>query len=491
MTEGRSLPSSPEAEEHVLACCLLDEGVTLKRARSAGIEADSFMDQRISCIFSRTCEMADAELPTTADALMLDGKSVSDHLWFMQVTDIGRVPTTAFAGPMIERVVELAAKRRIIREASALVEHAYNGTDLKELTVQAEWMVGQIQQTSKPAGEKNQKLLDELLALRVSAVAAPPEPVTRLSLAGKPVATPGNLSTFTSRSKTGKTAATGAAVAAIIAAASGITDQDTFGFTAPNNKGLAVLVFDTEQSKYDAYVCYQRVLARAGTEKDPAWLLHFSLVGKSPAEIRTAIPVLFEYASKAFGGVFLSVLDGVADLALSVNDEAEAKVISTELRSMSIAYDCPILCVIHSNEAVKAGDDARGHLGKELMRKAESNLLLKKSGEVTTITSEKQRKAPITDEDGVAFKWSDAEQRHVSCATAEQAKDVAKRDRAGELAQAVFEHLGKPRARYAEIVKGVGDVRKIGASAAEDRFTDMKKLGIIVKDLMGNWSITP
>jgi hypothetical protein len=82
-----------------------------------------------------------------------------------------------------------------------------------------------------------------------------------------------------------------------------------------------------------------------------------------------------------------------------------------------VKNNCPAICVIHSNEGEKAGNDSRGHLGKQLIRKAESNLLLKKNGEVTTITSDRQRQAPITEADGVAFEWSDEQQRHVTCAS--------------------------------------------------------------------------
>lgn len=477
MTEGRSLPSSPEAEEHVLACCLLDEGVTLKRARTAGIAADSFMDQRISRIFSRTCEMADAELPTTADALMLDGKSVSDHLWFMQVTDVSRVPTTAFAGPMIERVVELAAKRRIIREASALVEHAYNGTDLKELTAQAEALI-----PAKPKPKVDPE------SRRVSITAKPTEPLTRLFLAQKPIATPGNLVTLISRAKTGKTAEIGAIVAAIIAAHYDRHHQDTLGFTAPHTKE-AVVQIDTEQSFFDAYTCHQRAFARAGQVEDVPWLLHYALVGYGVEQLKSSLVAIMAKAKSDHGSVFILILDGVADFVLSVNDEAECNAFISWLRALAVQYDCPIVCVIHSNEAAKAGDDGRGHLGKQLTRKAESNLLLKKVGEITTVTSEKQRKAPITEEDGVAFKWSEAEQRHVSCGSIPNQKDEAKRDRVSELAQSVFDHLGRPRGRYVEIVKAIETVRNVGGSRAEDRFTEMKKLGVIVKDLMGFWSI--
>ncbi len=335
--------------------------------------------------------------------------------------------------------------------------------------------------------------LKALFSRRVTATNPPVEPITRLFLAGKPVATPGNIQTMTAKAKTGKTAATGATIAAVICASTGadVEDRDTFKFSASNPNGHAVIVIDTEQSPYDAWACYQRNLARAGTNQDPPWLLHFALVGYNVKSRKEALSLALDYAKTAFGGVFLVILDGVAHFVSSVNELEECNTLADWLRELSVTYDTAMLCIIHSNEGIKTGDDSRGHLGKQLMRDAESNLLLKKDGEITTITSERQRKAPITPEDGVAFKWSDAEQRHITCKSGANAKDEAKRERSLELAEAVFEHLGRPRAKYNEVVKAIETVRNVGGKRAEERFTEMKKAGVIAKDLVGNWSVTP
>jgi hypothetical protein len=258
--------------------------------------------------------------------------------------------------------------------------------------------------------------LATLQSRRITLASNPTEPVTRLFLAGKPVATPGNLTTLISKAKTGKTATIGSVVAAIVGAHYDRPGLDTFGFTAPHTKE-AVILIDTEQSPFDAYTCHKRALARAGQTEDVDWLHHYSLVGYSADKLRKILPVILAEAKTKHGAVFTVILDGVADFVASVNDEQECNTFVAELHGTAVAYDCPVLCVIHSNEAIKSGDDGRGHLGKQLTRKAESNLLLKKNGEITTITSEKQRKAPITEADGISFRWSDEHGRHVSCET--------------------------------------------------------------------------
>jgi len=416
---SRSLPHSAEAEEHVLACCLLDGDSrdetgalsyqTLTRTTDAGIYPPDFYFPANRLLFDVMLDLRTRQLPVNLEILAeeLNARrqleAVGGFPYLMQVT--AKVPTTAHAGYMIEKVREQSLRRLLIREATGIVESAYNGTDLPDLLSLAERL--------KPA-EVRQKT--DYTTRRVTVASKPAEPKTRLFLAKKPIATPGNLVSIISKAKTGKTAAIGGVVAAIIGAHYDRGDLDTLGFTAPHTKE-AVILIDTEQSPYDAYTCHLRAFARAKQEADVDWLCHYALVGYGAQQLRTVLPKILSKAKADHGAVFTIILDGVADFVESVNDEGECNSFISYLRSIAVDYDCPIICVIHSNEAVKAGDDGRGHLGKQLTRKSESNLLLRKTGEVTVITSEKQRKAPITEADGVAFEWSDEQQRHVSCGT--------------------------------------------------------------------------
>lgn len=391
------LPHSPEVEQCVLSVCMKDEGVTYRRAIEAGVTEQSFFDP-----FNVYAWRAFAKMPfPDAGLLAMEGEKIGGAGYAMQVDN--KVSTTLHAGHLISQLLELQAKRAIIRSATELIEHANNGTSLEELTQQAQALIPPARQSAVDTD-----------SYRVTLAAKPTEPTTRLFLAGKPIATPGNLVTLISKAKTGKTATIGGVVAAIIGAHFDRHDLDTFGFTAPHTNEAVVLI-DTEQSPFDAYTCHQRAFARANQPTDVPWLCHYAMVGCNAAKLRLSLPLILAKAAKAHKAVFTVILDGVADYVASVNDEAECNEFISWLRSLAVEYNCPIICVIHSNEAQKSGDDGRGHLGKQLTRKAESNLLLKKVGEITQITSEKQRKAPITEEDAIAFKWSDEHQRHISC----------------------------------------------------------------------------
>lgn len=329
--------------------------------------------------------------------------------------------------------------------------------------------------------------VDRLTAKRVRLSTKPPEPVTRLFLAGKPIATPGNLVTLISRAKTGKTAAIGAAIAAIIGAHHERGDLDTFGFTAPHNREAVVLI-DTEQSPYDAFICHERALKRAGDPQDPDWLCHYALVGESAEQLCKDLILIITKAKAAHGGIFTIIIDGIADFVESVNDEAECNNFISWLRSIAVEYNCPIICVIHSNEAVKSGDDGRGHLGKQLTRKAESNLLLKKVGEITTITSEKQRKAPITETDGIAFRWSDQLARHISCAVVHEDKIKGGRPKKYTFSQIRDIFLREPNKGLTRqiILRFADDKIGIGGTALRAVLDDAVRNGELIQSFTPN-----
>lgn len=317
---------------------------------------------------------------------------------------------------------------------------------------------------------------------RVRRGAPPPEPQTRLFLAGKPICTPGNLTTVISRAKTGKTATLGAAVAAIVAAHNDKHNLDTLGFTAPHTSE-AVILIDTEQSPYDAWVCHDRAIKRADSE-DPDWLHHHAMVGYTPKQLREGLTQVIAEAKAAHKGIFTIILDGVADFVSSVNDEGETKEFIAWLRTLTVTHNCPCICVIHSNEGVKTGDDGRGHLGKELTRKAESNLLLKKSEDgITTITSEKQRKAPITEADGISFRWSDEHQRHILCEKAAQQKRAGGRTKLHTIHEflEVIPFKGAPAKSGSVLHRAANDLKEIKLQTFKDLLADATKDGVLLR----------
>lgn len=146
------------------------------------------------------------------------------------------------------------------------------------------------------------------------------------------------------------------------AAASGHEIQGKFWGTLPENKQL-VLRFDTEQSRYDAWIATHRVHDIIGRVTP-----NFSTIA-----LREFTPIqrceIIEYAlKKNHDKIGLIAIDGIADLAKAINDEEEATRVGSLLMRWSAEYNVHIITVIHQN---KGDNFATGHLGSMIIKKAE------------------------------------------------------------------------------------------------------------------------
>lgn len=135
---------------------------------------------------------------------------------------------------------------------------------------------------------------------------------------------------------------------------------DKFVSEMPKDKD-GVLYFDTEQGDYDCY----NVIKRIETMSNTRTMKSFALREFSPNE-RCAI---IEHAFKLWGNeTALCIIDGIADLAMAINDEEEATRVTSMLLRLTKQYNCHISTVIHQN---KNDNFATGHLGSSIMKKAE------------------------------------------------------------------------------------------------------------------------
>ncbi len=132
-----------------------------------------------------------------------------------------------------------------------------------------------------------------------------------------------------------------------------------------------VLYFDTEQTKYDVYKAFKRICKLAGVEIPQN--LHVYCLRKYPPSKRLE---LIEHAINSNPNIGLVAIDGIKDLITSINDEVQATMISSKLLQWTEEKNIHIISVLHQNK----GDlNARGHLGSELVNKAETVLSVTKS----------------------------------------------------------------------------------------------------------------
>ena len=129
-----------------------------------------------------------------------------------------------------------------------------------------------------------------------------------------------------------------------------------------------VLYFDTEQSKYHVQRAVKGICTQIGVGI-PSNLNTYGLRKLSPSERLK----LVEYAIENTPNLGFVVIDGIRDLVTSINDEAEASNIASKLLKWTEEYNIHIVVVLHENPG---SDKARGHIGTELMNKAETVIAL-------------------------------------------------------------------------------------------------------------------
>jgi replicative DNA helicase len=128
----RSPPQSAEAEEHVIACCLLDGSDTIARCLEARVTGDCFYSPANRLLFQIIVELYQKSPPVTLEVLAEELKTrrqleaVGGFQYLMQVT--GKIPTTAHAGYFIEKVREKHLLRELIKTATGAIEQAYSFT---------------------------------------------------------------------------------------------------------------------------------------------------------------------------------------------------------------------------------------------------------------------------------------------------------------------------------------------------------------------------
>ncbi|WP_247237758.1 AAA family ATPase [Telluribacter sp. SYSU D00476] len=183
------------------------------------------------------------------------------------------------------------------------------------------------------------------------------------------VATLGNFSLTIGKAKSRKTFSVSIAVAA--ATCNGTMLGVIRGNFPPDKR--KVLYFDTEQGKYHVQKCIKRICELSGNLQ-PDNLLVYSLRKFKPAERMEMIGAAIYNTD----GVGLVVIDGVRDLLTSINDEDQATAMASNLLRWTEEREIHILCVLHQN---KGDNNARGHIGTELVNKAETVLSVQKSEE--------------------------------------------------------------------------------------------------------------
>ena len=302
---------------------------------------------------------------------------------------------------------------------------------------------------------------------------------------GVPLGTQDNLFCITGGEGTGKSNY----IAAILAGTLGrerLKAEQTLGLeVTANPKGLAVLHYDTEQSEAQLYKNLEKTLRRAGVKSVPEFYHSLYLASLSRKDRLKIIRESMDLFHHKHGGIHLVVIDGIADLIRSANDETESIAIVDELYRLAGIYNTCIICVLHF---VPNGIKLRGHIGSELQRKAAGILSIEKDDnpEYSVVKALKVRDGSPLDVPMMLFGWDKTEDMHVY--RGEKSKEDKERRKTDELLAVVKSAFrAKLKLSYQELCDVLMREMEIKDRTAKKYIAYMKEQRILSQDTSGNY----
>lgn len=300
-----------------------------------------------------------------------------------------------------------------------------------------------------------------------------------LSINNVPLGTQGNLCCLTGGEGTGKSNY----ICALIAGTLNTDDNDidTLGIRIkPNRLKKAVLLYDTEQSELQLYKNTLTGLRRARQKRFPDNFRAYCLTGMSRKERLQAIIHSMDKFYYEFGGIHLVIIDGIADLIHSANDESESIRIVDELYRLAGIYQTCIVCVLHF---IPNGLKLRGHLGSELQRKSAGILSIEKDDEpgVSVVKVLKVRDGSPLDVPLIQFAWDKKEEMHVYLG--EKTKEEKEKRKENELTSAAKTLFTQKRHyTYQELTDKLQEYLDVKERTAKGYIKFMREKDIILKD---------
>ena len=263
------------------------------------------------------------------------------------------------------------------------------------------------------AAPDTKDLLARAYAMAYDPDETPPPDEACMAIGDVAVAARGNLTALQGKSKVGKSAV----VSAILGAAQRgqyAVKGDTLRFEWEGLAEGAIVHLDTEQSRADWHGLVTRSITRAGMPAVSARLVSLPLVMFARSERLLILEGALAKEADRHGRIDAVIIDGIADLCKSPNDETESLELVSRIHALAQKYECAIFAILHENPGTDQGK-TRGHLGSELNRKAFANLRIDKDTEtsISTIYGTDMRKRDLPKEQGFCFAWDDEAEMHL------------------------------------------------------------------------------
>jgi hypothetical protein len=306
-------------------------------------------------------------------------------------------------------------------------------------------------------------------------------PLIKLNHTG--ILSPGNISLLTAAAGAGKSSVLeAAAAAAIVGPLPEPGERDTLGLTIMAKR---VLYIDTERSTRHHWESWRRYMRRAGIlDKGtvPDAVTWVNLRGMDTVETRLAW--LWSSIDRD-NGPELVLLDGAGDFVKDVNESEECTTFVYKLCAICHQRNIGIITTLHNNPAAN-NEKARGVLGSELWRKAESVLVIKKNANgARTLTTDyslgKNRSG--SDTVSTSFTWSEEHGMHI---TTDTPTEVQPKSKTVKERETIVMLMGSNSWAYSDLVKLIMRETSRAERTAKSRIGELLNLNKIRKSEIDN-----
>lgn len=261
---------------------------------------------------------------------------------------------------------------------------------------------------------------------------------------------------------------------------------ETLGIdVSPNPYGMAVIHYDTEQSETQLYKNMRKTLSRAGLREMPPFYHCLYLASLSRKDRIHLIEDSLDLFYHQHGGIHLVVIDGIADLVRSANDETESIAVVDKLYRLAGIYNTCIICVLHF---VPNGIKLREHIGSELQRKSAGILSIEKDDnpEYSVVKALKVRDGSPLDVPIMLFGWNKELEMHVY--RGEKSKEDKEKRKTDELISIVTEIFqSNRRLSYQELCDVLMREMEVKERTAKKYIAYMREQCILSQDTAGNY----
>lgn len=249
-----------------------------------------------------------------------------------------------------------------------------------------------------------------------------PTPVVRIAGANYGLA--GMISALTGPPKSGKTTVIGFILAT--AFRSFLDPLESLQIESSLAYDRDVVYMDFEQHVSSTQQLHDRVLQYAGLTESPENLHILNLLEYSMDDRNQFVDLVFSKLNP-----HLLVIDGLADILPSVNDEEKANALIEKLALLASKHNTCVVVVIHEN---KGGGTVRGHLGSQVERKCAGLISVRKDREKKEHSIESRLIRIGDDFENVYFHYCPEKKRMIllDALQMEQRREQAKQGKVGK-----------------------------------------------------------